>query len=159
MFWGAGAGCRVRREFRNSGRRPFCSVARAVFVLALEAGDVVVNELGHGGVVADDDEARRNGYLLLGPQLEGLLVVAVERLQRRLQLRRQVERIEFSALPRPFFGILADVLPQIAEHRHLVAGDVVRDGHARQLDDAALDGVHQREVAHRPREQRAFGIA
>ena len=34
-----------------------------------------------------------------------------------------------------------------------------RHGDARQLDDAALDGVHQREVAHRPREQRALGIA
>ena len=32
-------------------------------------------------------------------------------------------------------------------------------GHARELHDAALDGVHQREVAHRPREQRALGVA
>ena len=32
-------------------------------------------------------------------------------------------------------------------------------GHARQLDDAALDGVHEREVAHGPREQRALGVA
>ena len=64
------------------------------------------------------------------------------------------------ALPRPFFGIfVADVLPQIAEHRHLVAGDVVGHRNARQLDDAAFDGVHQREVAHRPGEQRAFGVA
>ena len=55
--------------------------------------------------------------------------------------------------------VLADVLPQVAEHRHLVAGDVLGHRHARQLDDAALDGVHQREVAHRPREQRAFGVA
>ena len=33
------------------------------------------------------------------------------------------------------------------------------DRHARQLDDAALDGVHQREVAHRPGEERPLGIA
>ena len=39
------------------------------------------------------------------------------------------------------------------------AGNVVGDGHARQLDDAALDGVHQRKIAHRPGEQRALGIA
>jgi hypothetical protein len=51
------------------------------------------------------------------------------------------------------------VLPQVAEHRHLAAGDVVGDRHARQLDDAAFDGVHQREVAHRPGEQRALGVA
>ena len=51
------------------------------------------------------------------------------------------------------------MLPEVAEHRHLVAGDVVGHRHARQLDDAALDGVHQREVAHRPREQRALGVA
>ena len=51
------------------------------------------------------------------------------------------------------------MLPEIAEHRHLAAGDVVRDRDARQFDDAALDGIHQREVAHRPREQRAFGVA
>ena len=51
------------------------------------------------------------------------------------------------------------MLPEIAEHGHLLAGDVVGDRHARQLDDAALDRVHQREVAHRPGEQRAFGVA
>ena len=95
------------------------------------------------------------------PQLEGLLVVAVERVERGLQLRRAgLSGSSSPALPRPFFGIvLRDVLPQVAEHRHLVAGDVVGDRHARQLDDAALDGVHQREVAHRPGEQRAFGVA
>ena len=29
---------------------------------------------------------------------------------------------------------------------------------AREFDDATLDSIHQREVAHRPREQRALGI-
>ena len=42
---------------------------------------------------------------------------------------------------------------------HLAAGDVVGHRHARQLHDAALDGVHQREVARRPGEQRPLGIA
>ncbi len=55
--------------------------------------------------------------------------------------------------------VLADVLPQVAEHGHLVAGDVLGDGDAGQLHDAGLDGVHEREVAHRPREQRALGVA
>jgi hypothetical protein len=39
------------------------------------------------------------------PQLEGLLVVAVERLERGLQLAWQLERVEPAALPRPFFGM------------------------------------------------------
>ena len=51
------------------------------------------------------------------------------------------------------------MLPEVAELRHVPAGDVVGNGHARQFDDAAFDGVHQREVAHRPREQRSFGVA
>ncbi len=51
------------------------------------------------------------------------------------------------------------MLPQVAEHGHFVARDVVRHRHARQLDDAALDGVHQREVAHGPGKQSALGIA
>ena len=39
------------------------------------------------------------------------------------------------------------------------AGDIVGDRHARQFDDAAFDGIHQREIADRPGEQRALGIA
>ena len=95
------------------------------------------------------------------PELEGLLVVAVEGLERGLQLRREARAgSSVSALPRPFLGIFgADVLPEVAEHGHLAAGDVVGHRHARQLDDAALDGVHQREVAHGPGEERALGIA
>ncbi len=132
----------------------------AVLVLAMEAGDEVVNELRDGGVLADDDEAGRHLDALVLPELEGLLVVAVEGFQRRLQAGGELERVEFLAFAAALLGhVLADVLPEIAEHRHLVAGDVLRHRDARQLDDAALDGVHEREVAHRPREQRALGIA
>ena len=132
----------------------------AVVVLAVEAGDVVVDQLRGGGVVADDDEAGRHVDAGLLPELEGLLVVAVERLQGGLQLDREAERVERLGLAAALLGhLLADVLPEVAEHRHLAAGDVVGDRHARQLDDAALDGVHQREVAHRPGEQRALGVA
>ncbi len=147
-------------KLRNSARRPFSSVVGAVFVLAVEAGDEVVDELRDGGVLADDDEAGRHLDARFLPELEGLLVVAVERFQRGLQARRKLERVELLALPAALLRhVLADVLPEVAEHRHLVAGDVLRDGDARQLDDAALDGVHEREVAHRPREERAFGVA
>ena len=36
---------------------------------------------------------------------------------------------------------------------------VYRGPHARQLHDAALDRVHQAEIGHNPREERAFLIA
>ena len=57
---GRASGLPCSSKLRNSARRPFSSVVRAVFVLALEAGDVVVDQLGGGRVVADDDEAGRH---------------------------------------------------------------------------------------------------
>jgi len=85
--------------------------------------------------------------------------MAVEHLERRLQLRGQGQRTDLSRLAAAAVRhLLADVPPEFPVDGHLVAGDVVGDGHARQLHDAALDGVHQREVAHRPREERAFGV-
>ena len=51
------------------------------------------------------------------------------------------------------------MLPQVAKHRHFGIGNVVGGGDARQLDDAAFDRIHQRKVADRPGEERAFGIA
>src|SRR5438093_10612394 len=126
--------------------------SRTVLVLALEAGDVVVDQLGGRGVVAGDDEARRHGDLRLLPQFERFLVMTVERLERRLKPRRKGEGIETSGFAASLLRhVLADVLPEISKHRHLAAGDVLRHGDARQLHDAALDGIHQRKVAHRPR--------
>ena len=71
----------VSSKLRNSARRPFSKRRGAVLVLAVEAGDEVVNELGDGGVLADDDEAGRHLDARFLPELEGLLVVAVERLR------------------------------------------------------------------------------
>ena len=51
------------------------------------------------------------------------------------------------------------MLPQLAVHGHLVARYVVRNRHPRQLDDAALDGVHEGEIAHRPGKQGALRVA
>jgi hypothetical protein len=72
-------------KFLKSGSRPFSSVVvpSSVVVLALKTGDIVVDELGGRGVVADDDKDRRHGDAGLLPQLEGFPVVAVERLKRR----------------------------------------------------------------------------
>ena len=54
------------------------------------------------------------------------------------------------------------MFPQVAEHRHVAglrARQVVGDRNARQFDNAAFNRIHQRKVAERPWEKRAFGIA
>ena len=50
------------------------------------------------------------------------------------------------------------MFPQVAKHRHVGSRDVVRNRNPRKLDDAAFDGVHQREVAGGPREQGSLGV-
>ena len=82
----------------------------------------------------------------------------VQRVQCGLEFDGQAEGIEEFG-PARLWHVRADVCPKIAELRHVAAGDVVGHGHAGQFDNAAFDGVHQRKVAHRPGEQRAFGIA
>ena len=54
--------------------------------------------------------------------------------------------------------IPADVFPQVAKYRHVSSRDVVRNRNPRELDDATLDGVHQREVAGSPGEQGSLGV-
>ena len=54
--------------------------------------------------------------------------------------------------PSPLRHAGADVFPEIAELRHIATGDIVRHRYPGQFDNAAFDGVHQREVAHRPGE-------
>ena len=51
------------------------------------------------------------------------------------------------------------MLPEVAELGHLPAGDIVGHRHARQFDDAALDGIHERKVAHGPGKQGALSVA
>ena len=119
-----------------------------------------MDELGGGGVVAHDDEARRDLDAGAPPQLEGAGIVTVEGLQRGFELDGNAQGVERGGLPSALLRhLLADVAPQVAERRHLAARDVVRDRHPGQLHDAALDGVHEREVAHRPREERSFRVA
>ena len=49
--------------------------------------------------------------------------------------------------------IFANMFPEVAEHGHFSAGNIVCDGHARQFDDATFNRIHKGEVAHRPGEQ------
>ena len=62
------------------------------------------------------------------------------------------------SVPSLLWHLLSDVLPQIAEHRHFSARDVVSDRYARQFHNATFDRVHEGEITHRPGEQRPFGI-
>ncbi len=77
----------------------------------MKAGDKVVNELRDRGVLADEDETWGHLDALPVPQLECLLIVAVERLQRCLKSRWKLKRIEFLAFAAPFrWHVLANVL-------------------------------------------------
>ena len=83
----------------------------------------------------------------------------IQGFDRRLQLCGQAFGILATALAPPLLGHLAfDVLPQFPIARHIL-GNVVGYRNPRQLDDAAFDRIHQRKVADRPREQRAFLVA
>src|SRR2546430_7944932 len=125
----------------------------------MKAGDEVVDQLRDGSVLADHNEARRDSDASIFPETVCLIVVTVECFEGSLELWWEAERIEFAAFSAPFlWHFRPDVFPQVAEHGHLFPGDVVGHGDARQFNNAALDGIHEREVAHRPREQCPFGI-
>ena len=86
--------------------------------------------------------------------------MAVEGLERRLESGWQLEGIQDGPLAAALLGhVLADVLPEVAEHGNFAVGDVVVDGDPRQLDDAALDGIHEGKITHGPGKQGALGIA
>ena len=91
----------------------FDQLAASIFMRLLEARDVVVNQLGCRSVVADSDEAGRMGDFFFSSQRKGFFVVTVERFERGLQLRRQIERVQSLGLAATLLGHLgADVLPQ-----------------------------------------------
>ena len=126
-------------------------------MLAMKPGNEVVDQFRGRRVVAHHDEAGRHLDAGFAPLVEDLDVVAVEGFEGGLQLEGNAQRVEHCGLAAALSGHpRADVLPQVAELGHVAAGDVVGHRHAGQLDDAALDGVHEREVAHRPGKQRAL---
>ena len=129
----------------------------------LPARDPVEDQLRDAGVAAHHDEhGRREAAALAGlvggarPGLVVFLVVAVEADERRLELLGQLGHpaghvLGLATLLRQ---AVLHMRPQVPVHRDERGHGVVGDRHARHLDDAALDGVDQREVAHHPREQR-----
>ena len=150
-----------RSKLRNSSKWPFSRTLEPSLPRAVEARDVVVHQLGGGDVVADDDEAGRYGKSRFLPKPERLLIMPVERVERGPKLGGQAGRIEEAAgLSASLSGHPGpDVFPELPVHRHFVAGHVVGHRHPRQLDDAALDGIHEREIAHRPGKESAFRVA
>ena len=84
----------------------------------------------------------------------------VEGFKGGLEASRQLQRVKGSPLAPPLLGhVLPDVLPEVTVDGHLLAGDVLGNGNPRELDNAALDRVHERKVIHDPREQSALGVA
>ena len=87
-------------------------------------------------------------------------VVAVEAVQRALQLFRQdriAAGVAFAACP--FGNVLADIFPEGAVHQVFRLRGIICDRDARHFDDAALDGVGQREIRDDPGKQHALAIA
>ena len=158
---GRGERVAVFVEVAEQGQAAVFEGRRAVLVLALEAGDVVVDQLGGGGVVADDDEAGRHLDAASLPEVEGLLVVAVEGFEGGLEFDGQAERVEACSPCRGLsWASPCGCAPRgCGTSASPSPGMLSATGTRGQLDDAALDGVHEREVAHRPGEQRALGVA
>ncbi len=147
-------------EVSEQGEPAVLESGRAVVVLANKSRYEIVDQLGGRRVVADDDKARRNADAGLFPEGERLFVVAVQRVQGGLKLRGEAQRVEFFGLATSLPGHLgADVLPKVPEHRHIVAGNIIGDRDARQLDDAAFDGVHQRKIADGPAKESSLSVA
>ena len=126
----------------------------------MKAGDEIENELRDGGVLTDDNKAWGNLDAPIIPEFKGLLIVAVEGFKRRLQSGGEFEWIELFAFTAPLLRhVLAYILPEVSVHWHFVAGYVFGNRDARQLDDSAFNGVHEGEIAHRPRKHCAFCVA
>ena len=128
-------------------------------VAALEAGNPLEYEFRDCGVLTHHDEHRRHPDPGALPALELAFIVAVERVQRGLQCVGQVKWAELRGARRGLRQVLADMLPQIAVDDRFDLHEIVTHWHARQLDDATLNRVHQAEIGHDPREEIAFGIA
>ena len=136
---------------------------RAVGLLEFAACDPVEHELGHGGVRAHDDHHRRRlakvGELCL-VRVVALLIAAVETAHRAFEDdgRRPAGRSELDVLLDLLGQRRIDLVPQLSVRQALLRSIIV-DGNPRHLHDPRLDRVHQREVAHDPREDEALEIS
>ena len=110
---GAGKLVAVFVEIPEQGQPPDFERRRTVVVLPVETGDIVVDKLGGGGVVADDDETGRNLDAAFLPEVVGLCIVAVEGFQGGLELGGMLQRVEDSCFAPAFLGhLLAGYVPR-----------------------------------------------
>ncbi len=132
----------------------------ATFTSPMEARNKVIHKFGSRGVITNNDEYRRRCNSFLFPAFKNLNIMPIKRVQRRLQLRRQAQRIErFTRFAAPLLGHFgANVFPKITEFGHITAGNVVRNRHTGQLDNAAFNRIHQRKIACHPRKKRPLYI-
>ncbi len=84
--------------------------------------------------------------------------MAVERTEGRPKHIRKIEGAQFIGARRGLRQIFTDMFPQVAIDDRISLREIVGDRHAGQLDDAALDRVHEAEIRHHPREQDPFII-
>jgi hypothetical protein len=135
---------------------------RPVGLLELTARDPVEHELGDRGVRAHDDQhgrrlAEMSELLLVG--VVAVLVAAIEAAYRAFEnpRHRPARCSEVNVLADLLGQRRIDLVPQLSVCEALLRSIVV-DGDSRHLHDPGLDGVHQREVAHDPREDEALEV-
>jgi hypothetical protein len=65
-------------EIAEQRQRAVVESLSTVLVFPVKAGDIIINQLRDGCVLAHNDEARRDFDTLLFPKREGLRIVAIE---------------------------------------------------------------------------------
>ena len=79
----------------------------------------------------------------------------VQGLQGSLEFHGQAQGIEVPGLvPSLLRHGDAYVFPEIAKPGHFSTGNIIGNWYSGKFDDAAFDGIHQREVVHRPGKRR-----
>ena len=82
----------------------------------------------------------------------------VQCFQCRLQLGWKAKWVQVSFAPLLLGHVLANVLPEVAKDGHLSSRNIVRHRYPRQLNDTALDSIHQAKVRTGPRKDGAFHV-
>ena len=128
-------------------------------VATLKPGDPLEYQFRDGGILADHDEDRGHFDTRTLPALKFAFVMAIESVERGFECVGQSKRAELGGTGGGFGQILADFFPQIAVDDPIGLHQIVGDRHAREFDDAALDGVNQAEIRDDPGEEIAFRVA
>ena len=79
VYLAAAAGRRHLIKITKQREAAVFQFARAVVLFSVKPGDAILNQLGNGGVLANDDKAGRDFDARNLPNVKGLLVVPVKR--------------------------------------------------------------------------------